>query len=380
MQSGKRQFNKPRRRVIESIIHNFSSYKLSPEEEYALSFSLDQHIPDKFNKNQVQTEFENFYYHVLQDTKDLDQEIQDELKSKMRRTSENYSKIKIPYQQQKVISNLSNIKSIIVIKQDKGRGIVILDRKHYIEKCLSIVESKQFKKLKKDPTKTLESKVQQTLRKIKNVLSEKDYKKLYPTGSQPGLFYGTAKVHKLQGNQGLNELTVRPIISNIGTASYETAKYLNNLLSPLGKSQHTVPNSKEFVEKTKEERIPIGYKMISFDVKSLFTNVSLDEKIETILQKVYVEKKIKTSTPKPILKELLLLCTKHLHFRFNGETYTQIDGVAMGSPLGPLLANIFMISLEERVLPKVSNYLCYWKRYVDDTYAYVVPEKDSRMN
>ena len=152
-------------------------------------------------------------------------------------------------------------------------------------------------------------------------------------------------------------------------------KNLNNLLSLLGKSQHTVPNSKEFVEKIKKERIPIGHKMISFDVKSLFTNVPLDETIETILQKVYAEKKIKTSIPKPILKELLLLCTKHLHFRFNGETYIQIDGVAMGSPLGPPLANIFMISLEEKVLPKVSNYLCYWKRYVDDTYAYVVPEK-----
>ena len=170
-------------------------------------------------------------------------------------------------------------------------------------------------------------------------------------------------------------MKVRPIISNIGTATYETPKYLNNLLWPLGKSQHTVPNSKEFVEKIKEERIPIGYKMISFDVKSLFTNVPLDETIETILQKIYVEKKTKTSVPKPTLKELIVLSTKHLHFRFNGETYTQIDGVAMGFPLGPLLANIFMISLEEKVLRKVSNYLCYWKRYVDDTYSYVVPEK-----
>ena len=49
--------------------------------------------------------------------------------------------------------------------------------------------------------------------------------------------------------------------------------------------------------------------------------------------------------------------------------------MAIGSALGPLLANIFMISLEEKLLPKVSNYLCYWKRYVDDTYAYVFPEK-----
>ena len=72
------------------------------------------------------------------------------------------------------------------------------------------------------------------------------------------------------------------------------AKYMDNLLSPLGKSQHAVLNSKEFVEKIKAERIRIGYKMISFDVKSLFTNVAVNETIETILQKVYVEKKIKT--------------------------------------------------------------------------------------
>ena len=290
MKSGKRQFDKPKRRAIENIIHNFLSYKLSSQQEYALSFSLDHHIPDKLNKNKIETEFENFYYHVLQHTKDLDQESQDELKSKIRRTCENYSKIKIPYQQQNVINNLSNNKNIILIKQEKGRRIVILDKKHFIEKCFSIVESKQFQKLKKDPTKILESTVQRTLRKIKNVLSENDYKKLDLTRSRPGLFYGTAKVHKLQSNQGLSELTVKPILSKIGTATYETAKYLNNLLSPLGKSQHTVLNSKKFVEKIKAEIIPIGYKMISFDVNSLFTNVPLDETIETNLQKVYVEK------------------------------------------------------------------------------------------
>ena len=86
-------------------------------------------------------------------------------------------KIKVPYQQQKVINNLSNNKSIILIQQDKSRDKVVLDRKHYIEKFLSIVESKQFKKLKKDPTKTLESKIRPTWQKIKNVLSENNYKK-----------------------------------------------------------------------------------------------------------------------------------------------------------------------------------------------------------
>ena len=79
--------------------------------------------------------------------------------------------------------------------------------------------------------------MQRVLRKIKCHLEEKEYKKLYPTRSKPGLLYGTAKLHKLKIGEGLKELTVRPIISNVGTVTYETAKYLNTLLTPLTKSQ-----------------------------------------------------------------------------------------------------------------------------------------------
>ena len=58
--------------------------------------------------------------------------------------------------------------------------------------------------------------------------------------------------------------------------------------------------------------------MISFDVKGLFTNIRLNETINIILRKVYDENKIVTHIPRSILKELLFLCTKHLHFKFKG--------------------------------------------------------------
>ena len=64
---------------------------------------------------------------------------------------------------------------------------------------------------------------------------------MYPTGSILGLFYGTAKVHKL-GKGDLNELTMGPIIWNIGKATCETAKYINSLLALLGKSDHSLLN------------------------------------------------------------------------------------------------------------------------------------------
>ena len=69
------------------------------------------------------------------------------------------------------------------------------------------------------------------------------------------------------------------------------------------------------------------------------------------------------------MKELLILCTMNVHFTFNNETYIQVDGVAMGSLSGPVLANIFMVELETSVIPNLSNKVKLWKRFVDDTYC-----------
>ena len=96
--------------------------------------------------------------------------------------------------------------------------------------------------------------------------------------------------------------------------------------------------------------------MVSFDVQSLFTNVPLDLTIDIILKKVYNNKEMDTKINKNEMKNLLLLCTKHAQFTFNNEIYIQSDGVAMGSPLGPILAGIFMVDLERTVVPKLSEY------------------------
>ena len=170
------------------------------------------------------------------------------------------------------------------------------------------------------------------LQSIKNVFTEREYKQLYPTGSKPGTFYGNAKVHKLNKGEGLKELTLRPIVSNAGKATYNTARYLANLLALLGKSDYKIINSTEFSNRLKKERIPRKYKMISFDVNGLLTNIPLDETISIILRKIYDEGKIETNVPRNVIKELLLLCTKHVQFTFNTDIYIQLDSVTMGLP------------------------------------------------
>ena len=68
--------------------------------------------------------------------------------------------------------------------------------------------------------------------------------------------------------------------------------------------------------------------------------------------------------------EMLILCANYFNFTFESWTYVQTDGVAMGSPLGLVLVDIFMIELENSLLPKLTKYT-FWKQYVDDTIYFV---------
>ena len=217
----------------------------------------------------------------------------------------------------------------------------------------------------------MKERYKKTLRKIQNKQPSFVYSKTYPTRSSPGKFYGTAKLHKVPNNGTVDQLPLRLIISNTGTATYDLAKYLAQLLKPLSESQYAIKNGKAFTKRLKKMAIPPEYKMVSFDVVSLFTNILLDETIDIIIKRIYDKKEINTDIPKEEMRELLYLCTKNAHFTLNNKTHLQVDGVAMGSPLGPVLANIFMVELERNIIPTLSNDVFLWKRYVDDTICFI---------
>ena len=111
--------------------------------------------------------------------------------------------------------------------------------------------------------------------------------------------------------------------------------------------------------------------MVSFDMKSLFTNVTLDQTISLVFKRLYRKHEISTNIATQELKEMLILCTKNVHFTFNEEVYKQTDGIAMGSPLGPVLADAFMVEFENKIVPVLQENLSFYKRYVDDTICFV---------
>ena len=197
-----------------------------------------------------------FYQDIIPNLSHIPDSQLTELKWKLRNACHKYNIIKVPCKYQNIVKDLANNKDIRILRQDKGRAIVIINSSKYIAKCSSILDNEKYIKITDDPTKRIEWKIQRCVRKIKNKISKTEYPQLYPTGSSPGKFYRTAKIHKLPNGGNNIELPLRPIVSNIGTASYYLSKYLAKFLSPLSQSEYTVKNTKRFVQNFKRLRVP----------------------------------------------------------------------------------------------------------------------------
>ena len=107
------------------------------------------------------------------------------------------------------------------------------------------------------------------LRKIKPKLSERKYKVLYPSGSSPGKFYGTVKIHKVPKNGNIDQLPIRPIASNLNNY-IPTSKTLIKDIITFERIWIHHYKFKTFYGDNKTQGIE-GFQMLSFDVKSLFT-------------------------------------------------------------------------------------------------------------
>ena len=115
-----------------------------------------------------------------------------------------------------------------------------------------------------DPTKSTEENVQRRIRKIKSKLTIQEYKRLYPIGSSPGKFCGTEKLHKIDSKRLVDELPIRPIISNRNTSTYHLSKYVAKLLAPLRMSQYSIKSTKVFMSiiKTKKFQMVIRWLLL----------------------------------------------------------------------------------------------------------------------
>jgi hypothetical protein len=138
------------------------------------------------------------------------------------------------------------------------------------------------------------------------------------------------------------------------------AKYLSELLAKhWNRGSSYVENSNHLVERLSELQLTEKDRLASFDVVSLFTNVPVNDTMEIIRKRFQFQE---------ATFQLIELCLTTTHFSYNNELFETNDGIAMGSSLSPIIAEILMDEVEIGILKKSKQTPKIWLWYVDDVF------------
>ena len=271
-------------------------------------------------------------------------------------------------EERRAAHSLAKDQDIIILPADKGRCTVVLNKTDYDNKVrLLLNDSDTYEPLKRDPSSNFKKKVIGVLQQLEKggFIDKSTYYSLYPGDDIPA-FYGLPKIHK-------EDIPLRPIVSSINSVTYNIAKYLTSVLSPLvGLSERNVLNSKDFIEKVQDIKVEGDECIASFDVSALFTSVPPDQAVDVARKRLVNDPNLgsRTKLSPDQLCQLLELCLSTTYFIFDGKFYKQKHGCAMGSPISPVLANLYMEEFEDVALNSFTGTPpTHWFRYVDDTWV-----------
>lgn len=264
----------------------------------------------------------------------------------------------------KDIVNKLEVYDATALKADKGNTVVIMNNKQYHEKILDFITQNNIKKLPKDPTQKFHN-------QIKNLINKSTFltpnQKIFCRTIKPNApkFRGQPKIHK-------DNEPIRPVVNAINSPTHKIAKLLDKIIRQeiILENNRSLKNREDLINKIQNIPCPNSHLLTSFDIKNLYTNIPVEETL-TILEKNLKKTNHLDNDKITEIINLTKMTLSQNYFEYNGDFYTQERGLAMGSPLSSIMADIFLNHIENNYIlnnqknPLVKN-IVYYHRYVDD--------------
>lgn len=271
---------------------------------------------------------------------------------------------------------LARNKDTMILKADKGNTTVAMYRQDYEVRMNDIVgDCSKYELLNKDPTSKFQKQNNELVEKLfkEKVLSLNEKKRIKTYIATAPKLYGLPKIHK-------EDFPLRPICSFINSPSYELCKYVINILKKLTEaSEFNVKNSLQFKDRIKGVHIEHNEKLISLDVVSLFPSIPINLALDIIEEKWHIIKE-HTKIEKQLFLRILNFCINdNRYFQYKGSIYKQKNGLPMGSPASPVIADIVMEKLIESCIEKMDIKPKLVTKYVDDLFCIIQESEVDNM-
>ena len=233
-----------------------------------------------------------------------------------------------------------------------------------------------YSTINRDPTHRISSNVIKILKRLEknNELTRRE--RLDLTISDPicPQMYGLPKIHK-------EGIPLRPIVCFIGSPTYDISAMLSRILQPLVEhSSRRIKNSAQLCDILRAVHLEESERLVSYDVINLFGSVPTTEAVQLAITRLRSDASLSTRTKLSIesIGELLKLCMGETYFKCFSTCFKS-STCPMGSPLSPVMCEIVMQELEEKVLRRFPTGVRVFLRYVDDCFSIVESNTEERL-
>lgn len=264
----------------------------------------------------------------------------------------------------KSIASFLNNNNLIIRPSDKNLGITILNKTDYLKEAFNLLNDQNTYLLINDPKglqNTIEKGLRMFIQDSNFTKEEKDYILYKINDCKIPEFYIIPKIHK-------SPISYRPIVASNSWITTNLSKIISDkLLKYMDKCPFILKDSKSLIMEMNKHKTILDNKttgIITIDIESLYTNMKIS----------LIEEEFRDFLQDDNLLDAILFVLQNNLLTFANRTYKQKNGMAMGTNMAVLVANIYCHLLIDKKIsrsPTFTHNTIMYRRYIDDIIIFI---------